>query len=190
MPADISSVHINKALASLSVELSNDLGSYMLGQLCARRPVEADADSFFQYGRESAGHSDTAGQSNVRFLPSVTAPGAPAPISEYTISTKSYRCHRYARKILVTDAAIARADSPLSPLKDAGRIMAAEIRNDIEGIITAVCGDSDNYPAGNRVALTTGANGTNWVTGKDGSGTDPLAAINTGRQVEIGRAHV
>lgn len=181
MPADISTVHINKALSSLSVQLNSDPADFLLGRACARREVKDLSNSFYTYGREGASHAPIAGQLNVKFLPDVTAPGAEAVSSEYTLTNSAYQCHRYAKRTLVTDAEILKSDSPLSPIQDAAMILASEIRNDAEGVLAAVIGDYDNYNASARVQLTTGANGTNWNVGRAGTGSNPMTDIQTAR---------
>ena len=180
MPADISSVHINRALASLSVELMTKSEQYLVPRICARRRVKNVSDSFFRYGRESAKVSPSG--SNQRFLRSVTAPGSPAPIVERTVDDGTYFCHRYSLRELVTDAEIQRSDAPLEPLQDAARVLHARIMNDMEAVAGRIICDADNYPAAGKTTLTTGANGTSWARASyAGTGSDPLEDIATAR---------
>jgi hypothetical protein len=182
MPQDLSTVHANRALASMSVMLNNDQETYLLNRLCARRPVRNLSDIYFVHGRQAMDHAPAAGQSNVRFLPTVTGPGAPAPLSERTVEQKTYVAHRYSLKELVTDTEIQKSDDPLNPLMDAGKVLADRIRNDAEGVLAAIIGDAGNYPAANLVTLTTGANGTSWnKASAAGTGSEPLTDIRTGR---------
>lgn len=182
MPVDLSTIHVNRALTSMSVLLNNDLDTYLYSRICARRGVDAMSDNFFRYGREPATISDAAGQSNARFLPSLTADGTEAPRRGHEVTLGTYQAHRYALRELVTDRDISIADDPLSPLKDAGAILADQIRNDAEAIVAATVCTYANYPAGNRVQLTTGANGTSWnKASAAGTGSNPLNDIRTGR---------
>lgn len=184
MPADLSSVHANRALASLSVLLNSDQDTFLLNRMCARRPVENLSDIYFEHGREGAYKSDTAGQSDKRFLPSLTAAGAPAAVVEHTLAQRTYVAHRYALKELVTDQEIQKSDDPLQPIKDAATMLAMRIRNDAEQICANVTARYAAYPAGNRTQLTTGANGTSWnKASAAGTASEPLTDIRVGRIV-------
>jgi hypothetical protein len=181
---DLSTIHINRALDSMSTLLNNKPEQYMYGKVCARRPVDALSDNFFQYGREGGSHAPTAGQSNVRFLPSVTNPGSPAPVIDQAVTTGLYQCRRYSYRDFVTDREIMIADEPLSPLKDAGMMALLRVTNDIEGIIANIIATYGNYPAGNRAQLTTGANGTSWnAASSGGTGSHPFNDIRAARLV-------
>lgn len=184
MPSDLSSVHVNRALNSLSVMLENADKSYLLKRCCGRRKVRQASGAFFQYGMEAGNRSDTAGQSSVKFLPSLTAPGAPTSEGEFTVTQKSYAAHRYAKAFPVTDTEIREASDPLSPLQDAAKMARAWVMNDAEGVLAAVIADKDNYNASNFVTLTTGANGTSWnKASAAGTGSEPLTNIRDGRIV-------
>jgi hypothetical protein len=185
MATDLSQIHINRALDSMSVMLNSDPDTFLVGRICARRPVDALSDNFFVYDRSGASHSPTAGQSSVKFLPNVTEDGAEAPLIDQGMgSLGTYQCRRYAYRDFVSDKAILIADDPLNPIKDAGIMMAQRVRNDIEGIGAAIIAAYGSYPASNRVQLTTGANGTSWnKASAAGTGSKPLDNIKTAKIV-------
>src|SRR5437868_6245454 len=182
MAVDLSTIHINRALTSMSIMLNSDVDTYLLGRICARRPVEALSDNFFQYDRSAGARTDSAGQSSVKFLPSITQAGAPAAVVDQAVSTGTYVCRRYALRDFVADREILIADDPLSPLKDAGMILANRIRNDAEFVLANIVAKNGNYPAGNLNTLTTGANGTSWnKASAAGTGSEPLTDIRNAR---------
>lgn len=182
MAVDLSKVHINRALTNLSIMLASSDDTYMVPRICARRPVSALSDSFFQYGREAANRADTAGQSNVKFLPNVTNPGAEAPVIDQSQSTGTYQCRRYSYRDFVADRELEIADDPLNPLLDAGKIIRSRLLNDLEGLFGGYLADYDNYATTLRNQLTTGANGTSWnKASAAGTGSEPLTDIRVAR---------
>lgn len=182
MAVDLSTIHINRALTSISIMLNSGPETYMYNQICARRPVDALSDNFFQYDRSAAARSDPAGQSNVRFLPSVTQAGAPAQVVDQAVSTNTYTCRRYALRDFVADKEILIADDPLSPLKDAGMILAQRVQNDAEFVVASIVAKNASYPAAGLNTLTTGANGTSWnKASAAGTGSEPLTDLRNAR---------
>lgn len=182
MAVDLSKVHINRALSDLSILLMSQDDTYLVPRICARRPVNMLSGSFFQYGREAAQKSDTAGQSNVKYLPTVTNPGAEAPVVDQSESTATFQCRRYALRDFVSDREIEIADEPLSPIKDASIMLRARILNDMEAIFGSYLADYDNYASTMRAQLTTGANGTSWnKASAAGTASEPLTDIRSAR---------
>lgn len=182
MAVDLSKVHINRALTSMSILMASDMDTYLLPRACARRSVNAMSGNFFQYGREAANRADTAGQSNVKFLPNVTAPGAESPVIDQSQTTGTYQCRRYSYRDFVSDRETEIADDPLNPILDAGKMLRYRLLNDMEGIFGNYLADYDNYASTMRAQLTTGVNGTSWnKTSAAGTGSEPLTDIRTAR---------
>lgn len=183
MPGDLSTVHINRALESMSVLLMNEDNQYLLQKVCARRPVDVVSDNFFRYGREAGRRSPTGGTgASARNLVSVTGAGSPAPVVDTSISFGTYNAQRYSLRDLVTDKELLNQDQPLNLLQDTAKILRQRILNDAEYVCVSVIGNAGNYPSANKATLTTGANGTSWKKASAaGTGSNPLNDIRTAR---------
>jgi len=177
---DLNSVHINKALASLSLAFQNDLDSYVVGRACAERRVENSSDKYFLYGRDFASKKSPAG-STARALASVRLPGAEAAEVDYSLSSNPYVCAQYALRDLVTDEEIGQADPPLRPILDAATRLVAQLRNDQEAVFARIAADGANYPSTNKVTLTTGGTGTSWRS-YTSANSDPLGNLRTAKE--------
>src|SRR5258707_4415964 len=103
MPAALSTVHIDRALASLSLQTANEDKGYILTNACARRPVGPGAISgkYFVYGKEGLRRSG-AGSSQKALL-STRAANAEAPELDYTITNQSYNCTMLSLRDYVDD---------------------------------------------------------------------------------------
>ncbi len=183
MAQDLSTVHGNRALSSLSVALENDDRKYLLYRMCGRRKVKTQSGFFMQHGTEALTKTG-AGGGSTKFLANVTSPGAPATIETQTVSQKNYRCNRYSMRSLVTDEEVAQSDDPLSPILDASKTLRSKLLNDMEFLLARVAADYDGYNASHNDQLTTGANGTSWhKSSAAGTGSEPLTNIRDGRMV-------
>jgi hypothetical protein len=178
---DLASVHVQKALNSMSIALMNPSEGFLAARVCGERRVELGTDKFYVYGAGFGSRRGAAG-TDARSMSSARVPGAEAAEVDYTLSTSPYVVTKYSYRDLVTDEEIGQADSPLSPLLDAGVSLVNRLRMDQEAVLARIIADPDNYPSGNKTTLTTGGTGTSWLS-YTSANTDPLEDLRTGKEV-------
>lgn len=158
MPS-LPSIHIDTALTNVSLAYINQ--TYVADDVMPPLKVEKRSDKYFVYDREAFLRSsglDAKGRPK-----SLRAPKTEAAEIDYTMSTQPYFCEEYSRRHLVSDAERRIADTPLDPDIDATVQLTSTLKLDNEVAVAGVSCTSTNYPAANKVLLTTGANGTSWA---------------------------
>ncbi len=154
-----SQVHIDQALTNLSVMYRND--SYIAESVLPVVPVRKRSDKYYLYRKEdflSASSLSAGGVPN-----SLRRPGAEAAEIDFAMTLSSYYCEEYAYRGLVTDAESAVADNPLQPDMDQTIHLTERIMLDNEVATAGLVCKRANYPASNKVVLTTGGTGTSWA---------------------------
>lgn len=155
----IGSIHIDQALTNLSLLVRNQF--YIADQVLPVLPVNKRSDKYFVYRKEdfmSASPVDAQGRPL-----SLRRPGAEAAEIDYGVSTQVYYAEEYAYRGLVPDAEVAISDNPLQPEMDQTVQLSERLLLDNELSVAALVGKRANYPASNKVALTTGGAGTSWA---------------------------
>lgn len=112
--------HIDAALTNVSIAYGN--GPYINGGIFPRLKVTKQSDKYFTFGK-SAWYRDETG---------VRAPGAEAPMADYTIGTDSYLCLEKAVAKKVTDEEIDNSDAPLQPMITATKFVTDQIEKSVE----------------------------------------------------------
>ena len=190
MPSDLTTVHVDASMASLSIELNQEADQYLSNRMCAPASPEGSQLSgvFYKMGTERFRVSQGP-FSNARAVMSAVAPGTSAHILDQSVSTASWQGTTYALRDFVSDEEIAASDVPLDPLIDAGRFLVQRILNDQEVVLSYIAADYDNYPAGLRAQLVSTT--TSWnATAYASATSDPLKNIRDGRlavEAAIGR---
>lgn len=175
---DLSKIHIDRAMQSLSIAFQNDLDSYLVTRGCGIRRVLQDSDKYYAYNREFGQSRTPAGQSD-KAIASLRRPGTEATELDYDLTQESYSCNDYAYRDFVSDKEIAKSDSPLSPLIDSAQMLYSRLRNDQEAIFARLVCNPSRYNASNKTTL---ANGTTSWSAYSSSSSSPLSNIRTARQ--------
>lgn len=179
------SVHISRALDTMSLAFQNAPGSYTWNRGSSNINVEDEAGSFFVYSRELGSGKGQIG-ATWPARRSLRLPGSEALEMDYTLSTEAYQCREYARRDFISDKEINKSDSPLMPLQDAAAELMNTLANEVEDLWARFVCDADNYNAANKVTLTTGGSGTSWGSGSYASASSsPLGNLRTGRAAII-----
>src|SRR5258708_3327283 len=177
MPADITSYHINTALANLSLQTVNPEVAYANEMACGVVPVEKVAGKYFIYGRE-LGASKSAAGGAARNIRSLRAAGSQAAEVDYSLSANTYTCSEYSPSDLATDEEITDADAPLPPILAAAQNVRQWVMNDVENVWVKIAADLTQYNASNKTTLVTGT--TSWAN--NSATSDPLGNIKTARK--------
>lgn len=148
--------HIDAAMTNISIGYSN--ARYVYRDIFPMVPVKKISDKFFTFAKDSWFRDETAPR----------APGTPAKLAEYTLSTTLYTCNEVALAKLVTDEEIDNADAPLQPMITATKFVTDQIEKAVEidviGLVFGTGWSSSATP------------GTLWSS----DAADPLGDIETG----------
>lgn len=155
----IGQVHIDQALTNISVMYRNQ--TYVGDQVFPIVPVSKRSDKYFLYRKED--FLTPSSTSGTGALASIRRPGSEAAEIDYSVSTASYFAEEYAYRGLVTDAEASAADNPMQPDMDQTVQLTERLMLDNETSVAATVCKRANYPASNKVALTTGGTGTSWA---------------------------
>lgn len=154
-------LHIDRALTRISVMYRNE--AYVAEQVLPVVEVDNRSDLYFIYRKDDfLRRSQIEGTGSAAHLTSAIRPGGVARELDYSLSTGSYVAERYGYRFLVTDAAVARADNPLRPDRDATIRVTEQLKIDNEYVTAQLALTSTGYPTANKVLLTTGGTGTSW----------------------------
>src|SRR5690349_7914206 len=179
MPA-VGQVHIDQALTNISVMYRNE--SYVADQVFPVIPAPKRSDKYFLYKKED--FLTPSGASGSGALMSLRRPGSEAAEIDYSLSTATYFCEEYAYRGLVTDAEASAADNPLQPDMDQTIQLTERLTLDNEVSVAAIACKRANYPASNKVALTTGGTGTSWAQ-YSSTNSAPFTDIKNGKLAVI-----
>lgn len=155
----ISQIHIDQALTNLSVMFRN--ATYIGDQVLPIVPVPKRSDKYFVYRKEDFLSPSPASATGA--LASLRRPGTEAAEIDYGLSTQNYYAEEYAYRGFVADAEAAAADNPMQPDADQTIQLTERLLLDNELAAAALVGKRANYPASNKVTLTTGGTGTSWA---------------------------
>lgn len=174
MPA-LNTLHVDGFLTNLSLAYMNP--NYVADQIMPPVPVEKRSDKYPVYDISTflrGSGLDASGRPN-----SLVRPKGEAVEDDWTLSSQPYYAERYARRELVTDAEIRIADSPIQPEMDATIARTEKLKIDNEMAVANLACTTTNYPAANKVLLTTGASGTSWAQYASAN-SKPLSDIKNG----------
>lgn len=179
MPA-VSQVHIDQALTQISVMYRNS--AYVADRVFPPVPVGKRSDKYFLYRKEDFLSASPATATGA--LASLRRPGTEAAEIDYSMSTATYFAEEYAYRGLVTDAEVSAADNPLQADTDQTIQLTERLMLDNEMAVASLACKRANYPAANKVALTTGASGTSWAQYAS-TNSNPFGDIKNGKLAVI-----
>ncbi|MBC8138137.1 MAG: hypothetical protein H8F28_19835 [Fibrella sp.] len=175
MPAQ-GDIHIDRALTNVSIAYQNE--EFVGEQIAPPLKVDKRSDKYFVYNKNAflrGSGKDANGRPK-----SLRRPGAEADEVDYDVSSTPFYCEEYAKKTLVTDAVVRIADMPLQPYIDATQVITERLKIDNEIATASLTCTSTNYPAANKVLLTTGGAGTSWAS-YGSANSKPLSNIRDGK---------
>jgi hypothetical protein len=125
MEPDLSLVHFDRALTTLSIKRTNAL--HVADEVFGTIPVDKQSDKYFIYGRD-----------DWRVEDDIRRPGAEANESDWTLSSDSYYCEGHARKQIIADELRKNADQPLDPDADTTNYLTDKINLAKESLAASV----------------------------------------------------
>jgi hypothetical protein len=176
----LSQIHIDQALTNISVNYRNE--AYIADRVFTPVPVTKRSGKYFVFKKEDFLSPSTASGSGA--LASLRRPGAEAAEIDYSVSQQSYYAEEYAYRGFVADAETAAADNPLQPDSDQTLQLTERLKLDNEVMAATLACKRANYPASNKVTLTTGGSGTSWASYASAN-SNPLGDIKNGKLAVI-----
>lgn len=111
-------VHVNKPLTNISIAHLQAATEFAAAQVFPVVPVQKQSDRYFQYNKGDL----------LRTEAQIRAPATESAGVDYDIdNTPSYSCDKYALHMDVDEDLKANADAPLSPERDAARILTQKL---------------------------------------------------------------
>lgn len=175
MPS-LAQVHIDVALTSFSLMYKNP--SYVADMVFPIVPVNKRSGKYFIYRKEDFLTPSTIGPTG--YISSIRKPGTEAAEIDFQVSNDSYYAQELAYREIVPDGETAIADDPIQPELDAAVQVNEKILLDNETMVASVALKRANYPASNKVVLTTGGTGTSWNSYASVN-SNPLLDIKNGK---------
>jgi hypothetical protein len=125
MEPDLSLVHFDRALTTLSIKRTNAL--HVADKVFGQVPVDKQSNKYFIYGRDEWVVEDD-----------LRRPGAEASEDDWTLSNGSYFCEGHARKKIIPDEIRANADQPIDMDADTTNFLTDKINLQKEVLAASV----------------------------------------------------
>jgi len=111
-------MHVNAPLTNISVAHLQKLDKFVTAQVFPLVPVQKQSDRYFTYDK-----GDLLRTEAERRAPATESAGVDYDID----NTPTYSCDKYALHIDVDEDQVSNADAPLSPMRDAARILTQKL---------------------------------------------------------------
>lgn len=162
---DISSVHIDQALTSLSRGVTNE--GFVADMIFPPVPVKKDSDLFFVYDK-----------SNLRVDATDWAPKTQAKEVNWSVTTDSYKTERHALAELMEDDEVENADAPLDIPTDTTEALTEKLLIRREKKLATIMTTTGSFDSDARPALAAAQRWNNYAS----SSSDPNVDVQTGRK--------
>lgn len=162
---DIGSVHIDRALTSLSQAVQNE--GFVCDLIFPPLPVMKDSDKFFKYDK-----------SNLRVDTTDWAPKTQVKETNWDVTTDNYSVERHGLGELMEDDEVDNADEPLSIASDTTETITEKLLIRREKKLATLLTTTGTFDSDARPALAAAQRWDNYAS----SSSDPNIDIQTGRK--------
>jgi len=160
-------VHTDAVLSNFAIQYRQDTGIFIGDKVLPRVKVNKEADTYTVYRAKDRFHLPNTKRSD----------GTPAKELDWILDTAgTYSCEEYALKDKATDRAMKNADKPINVRQDTQVFLQDHIMLDRESRVATAVFNATTF-ASYTAALDTADRWDNYT----GSGSDPIADIETGK---------